>query len=116
VAPPPPPVCTFSVSPLSFSADANGALASSVNDPQVTVTASPAGCAPNTWTATSNVSWLGKLTLGLQPTGNASSVSGTGTATFSFKVSVNNDDARTGTISVAGFTVTVTQAAKEHGK
>ena len=105
------PPCSFVVAPLSFSVDANGALASHNDGILATVTPNFAYC---TWTATSNNhDQLEKLTLGSQPTGNSYSVTSTGTGTFTFKVTVNNGEgARTGTISVAGATVTVTQAAK----
>ena len=57
-----------------------------------------AGCA---WTATSNAPWL-TLTAG---------ATGTGSGSVGFSVAPNSGNARTGTITVAGRTFTVTQAA-----
>ncbi|MFL6466137.1 MAG: BACON domain-containing protein [Bryobacteraceae bacterium] len=67
------------------------------DDGSVTVTA-PAGC---TWTAISNASWL-TVTAG---------ANGTGNGTVSFHVDVNSgSSARTGTLTIGGQTMTVTQA------
>ena len=54
------------------------------------------GCA---WTATSNASWIS----GISP------ASGTGSGSFSYRVSRNTGARRTGTISVVGQTFTATQ-------
>ncbi|MBI4749840.1 MAG: proprotein convertase P-domain-containing protein, partial [Acidobacteria bacterium] len=81
--------CTYSVSPTSVSATAAGGASS------VSVTAGT-GCA---WTATSNASWI------------TTSASGSGNGTASFTVAANSGTtSRTGTLTVAGQTVTVTQA------
>ncbi len=83
--------CTFTLSPPSrtFSASlGTGAVAVS--------TAS--GCA---WSAVSNDSWL-------TVTGGAS---GSGSGSVNFTVSANTGAARTGTITIAGLTFTVNQAA-----
>jgi hypothetical protein len=64
----------------------------------VTVTASSSTCV---WNATSNVSWIA-LT---------SASSGSGNADVSFSVAANTGAAREGTLTIAGQTVTVDQAA-----
>ena len=63
----------------------------------VTVT-NGASCA---WTATSNATWI---TI-------ASGASGTGNGTVTFSVAANSGVARTGTLTIAGGTFTVTQAS-----
>ncbi len=55
-----------------------------------------------TWTATSDSAWL---------TLNSGSGSGTGSATIPFTVAANPGVARTGTLTIAGQTFSVTQAA-----
>ena len=84
--------CSYSVSPTSQSAPAGGGAGTSI-----TVT-TVSGCA---WTAASNTSWI-TVTSGASSSGN-------GTASYS--VSANVGPARTGTLTVAGQTFTVTQAA-----
>ena len=86
-------VCTFSISPTSRSVPAAG-----VQGAITTVTA-PAGC---NWTATSNANWI-SITSGL--TGN-------GTSDVVFDVAANFGSAtqRTGTLTIAGRTFTVTEA------
>jgi hypothetical protein len=64
----------------------------------VVVTATP-GCA---WTAGSNATWI----TGVTP------ASGTGSGTVKFSVAANNGDLRTGTLTIAGKTFTVSEAAK----
>ena len=82
--------CSFAVDPVSAAVPAGGS--SSV----VAVTAT-AGCG---WTATSNASWL-TITAG---------ASGFGGGTVSVTVTANTSfEARTGTLTVAGQTVTFTQ-------
>lgn len=83
--------CSYSLSPTSFAAGAAGGPSS------VAVNA-PAGC---TWTAASNDGWL-------TITGGAS---GSGAGTVSFAVAANTGAARTGTLTVAGHSFVVTQAA-----
>ncbi|HYY57919.1 MAG TPA: BACON domain-containing carbohydrate-binding protein [Pyrinomonadaceae bacterium] len=86
------PVCTYSIAPTSASLPATGGTGS------ITVTAT-AGC---TWTAASNVTWI-TITQG---------ASGTGNGMVSYSVAANTaTTSRTGTITVAGKTFTVTQAA-----
>ncbi len=84
--------CTFAISSNSLSVVAAGDTGST------TVTAG-AGCA---WTAASNVSWI-TVTSGANGSGNGS---------VGFSVAANpNTSARPGTLTVAGKTFTVTQAA-----
>jgi hypothetical protein len=90
--PPPPPPCTFSISPGSESVPAAG------GNSTVMVNASASTCA---WTATSNnADWL-VVTSG---------ATGTGSGPVLYSASPNMVDSdRTGTITVAGQTFTVTQ-------
>ena len=83
---------TFSVAPGSQSIAAGGG-----NGPNVMVSTSP-GCA---WTASSNAAWI-TLT-------SAASASGAGTVTY--RVAANTGPDRTGTLTIAGRTFTVTQAS-----
>jgi Viral BACON domain/Putative binding domain, N-terminal len=84
--------CTPSISPVSQSIAAAGGTGSST----VSVAA---GCA---WTAVSNAAWITVTTGG----------SGSGPATVSYSVAVNPATvSRTGTLTIAGSTLTVTQAA-----
>jgi Zn-dependent metalloprotease len=83
--------CTFSISPTSVSSTAAGGSGT------VTVTAA-AGCA---WTAVSNSTFIG-ITSG---------ASGSGNGTVSYSVGANaGTTSRTGTLTIAGQTFTVTQA------
>ncbi len=83
--------CSYSLSPTS---QATGA-AMSTRSVAVSTTS---GCA---WSASSNASWIG-ITSGS---------SGSGSGTVSYTVAVNaTSSPRTGTLTVAGQTVTVTQA------
>ncbi len=90
----PPPPCTYNIAPTAETVAAAGATGSSV----VVVVTAGAGCA---WTATSNASWI-SITAGTTGSGNGS---------VTFNVAENTGAARTGTISVAGQTFTVNQAA-----
>jgi glucose/arabinose dehydrogenase len=85
------PGCTFSLSATSRSIAAGGVQSSAV-----AVTA-PAGCA---WTAASNDTWITV----------ASGSSGTGGGQVVFRVAPNPGPARTGTLTIAGRTFTVSQA------
>lgn len=86
----PTPTCTYSLSTSSFSFQATGGSGS------VTVTVQ-SGC---TWTATSQSSWL-SITSGS---------SGSGTAVVTFSAAPNETSgARTGTLSIAGLPITVSQ-------
>jgi hypothetical protein len=87
----PPSSCTYSISPASQSFVSTGGPGS------VSVTAS-SGCP---WVATSNVSWI-NITSGS---------SGTGSGTVAFTVAANTGTSqRTGTMTIAGQTFTVTQS------
>lgn len=89
-----PVVCTYSISPTS--ASVNGSSGSGT----VTVTASNSSCA---WTASSNAAWI-TVTSG---------ASGTGSGTVGYSYTANNTgDQRTGTITIAGKTFTLTQKKK----
>ena len=86
-----PAACTYSISPTSQLAGSSGGLGT------VSVTTSP-GCA---WTVASNASWI-TLT---------SNSSVTGPGTVNYWVSANSGTtSRTGTMSIAGKTFTVTQS------
>jgi C1A family cysteine protease len=86
--------CSYTVSPTTVSATKAGGVVG------LTVT-SPAGCA---WTAASGASWLPLST---------TATAGNGNGTTSFTVQTNaTGAARTGTVTVGGKTVTITQAAK----
>jgi C1A family cysteine protease len=93
-APPPPPSCSYSSGPTNQSFQASGGTGT------VSVTAAD-GCS---WTAVSNASWIAI---------DSSTVTGTGNDDFNFRVSRNNGANRTGTLTVAGQTITVTQAGKK---
>jgi hypothetical protein len=83
--------CSLSIAPAGGSVPVAGGTGS------VTVTAG-AGCA---WTAATGASWL-TITSG---------ASGTGNGTVNFSAAANTGAARTGTLTVAGQTFTVTQAS-----
>jgi subtilisin family serine protease len=85
------PACSYSIAPTSASYSSAGGTGS------VTVTAS-AGCA---WTAASNAAWI-TITSG---------ASGSGSGTVNYSVAANAGSARIGTMTIAGQTFTVTQAA-----
>jgi len=95
--------CTFSINPTSASGVAAGGSGS------VTVTA-PSGCSGTVWTATSNVSWI-SITSG-------SSGTGSGTVNYSYLAYTTTASAdttassRSGTITIAGQTFTLTQASQ----
>jgi hypothetical protein len=84
--------CSYAIQPTSQAFDYLGGAGA------VTVSAS-AGCA---WTATSHNDWL-TITAG---------ASGTGPGTVTYTVSSNSGAKRTGTLTVAGQTHTVSQTAK----
>lgn len=83
------PGCSFSVSPLSHNLPAGGGTAA------VSI-ASSSGCA---WTATSNAPWL-TITSG---------ASGNGAGSVSFSAAATTGPSRSGTLTIAGQTVTVSQ-------
>jgi uncharacterized protein (TIGR03437 family) len=85
-------VCSYAIAPASQSFTASGGTGN------VNVTAA-SGCA---WLATSNAAWV-TITSG---------ASGNGNGTVAFSVTANpNQSERTGTLTIAGQTFTVTQAA-----
>lgn len=84
------PTCTFSISPASQSFPASGGQGS------VNVTASRSNCS---WSASSNVAWL-TITAGIPGSGNGA---------VSYSVAANTGQSRTGTLTIAGQTFTVTQ-------
>jgi hypothetical protein len=86
--------CTFTVTPISISAS-SGAGATTVN-----VTASPSGCSPDSWNASSVTAFVT-----VNPT------SGAGNGAVTVNVAANTGGQRTGTATIAGQTVTVTQGA-----
>jgi len=88
------PICTYSISPTSQSFNSNGGTGS------VSV-ATQSGC---DWTAVSNASWI-IIT---------SNSSGTGSGTVNYSVDSNTSaSARTGTMTIAGRTFTVSQERVE---
>jgi all-beta uncharacterized protein/BACON domain-containing protein len=87
----PAPSCTYSISPPSQN------VSDAASSGSVTVTTT-AGCA---WTASSNASWL-SITSG---------ASGNGNGSVGFSVAANTGGARSGTLTIAGQTFTVNQAA-----
>jgi hypothetical protein len=89
--PPPPTPCSYSINSAQLAAPASGATSA------VNVTAG-AGCG---WTATSEVGWITV----------ASGGSGAGNGTVTITVAANAAAARTGIVTIAGQTYTVTQAA-----
>jgi len=84
-------VCTYTIAP------AGASINSSAYSGNVTVTTTP-GCA---WTATSSAPWI-TITAG---------TSGTGSGTVAFNVAANTGVARSGNMTIAGKTFTVSQAA-----
>jgi hypothetical protein len=87
------PACTYSINPTSLSAPASGAVG------LVSVT-TQAGCS---WTASMNSPLVVNLT---------GATSGTGSGTVSYSVSANPQaSTRSGALTIAGQTFTVTQAA-----
>ncbi len=87
-----PAVCAFSVSPTTLSFGSNGGTQN------VTLTASPAGCSPQTWTASSSGAGV-----------TVSPTAGSGSATITLAASANTGAAmETSTATIAGQTVTAT--------
>jgi len=84
--------CTFGISPTSQSATASGGAGTSV------AVTTAAGCG---WTAAANDPWL-SITSG---------ASGSGNGTTNFAIAANTGPLRAGTLTVAGQTFTVNQAA-----
>jgi hypothetical protein len=84
--------CTFSLDSATFSPAGVG------GNSLVGLTANASGCL---WTASSNSSWL-TITAGS---------SGNGSGTVSYSIATNTGEARSGTLTIAGLTYTVNQAA-----
>jgi hypothetical protein len=84
--------CTYSINPTSQSIGAAGGAGTAV------AVSTSSGC---TWAATSNATWL-TITSG---------ASGSGGGNVNFTVAANTGVARTGTLTIAGQTFTVNQAA-----
>lgn len=87
--------CTFSINPTSQN------FTSSAGSGSVSVTAG-AGC---NWTAASNAAWI-TVTSG---------AAGTGNGTVNYSATANTGAARTGIVTIAGQTFTVTQEAANTG-
>jgi hypothetical protein len=85
------PSCSYSIAPATASVPAAGGTG------QVSVTA-PAGCS---WTANDNTGWINITSGG----------SGSGNGTVAYSVQANTGSSRTGTLTIAGQTFTVTQPA-----
>jgi hypothetical protein len=90
--PPPQPSCSYSIAPNSQSIGAAGGAGTTIT------ISTTAGCG---WTASSQVSWI-TLT---------SATNGSGPGTVTFNVALNDGSARNGSLTVAGQTFTVSQAA-----
>ena len=90
-APPPPPACTYAIAPTAQN------VPSTANTGTVNVTTT-AACA---WTAVSNAVWL-TVTSG---------AAGAGNGVVGFSVAANTGAARTGMVTIATQTFSVTQAA-----
>ncbi len=86
--------CSYAIAPTTQTFTSAGGGGSS----NITTTA---GC---TWTATSNDNWI---------TINAGSSSGSGNGTVNFTVAANTGASRSGTLTLAGKTFTVTQDAPQ---
>jgi hypothetical protein len=87
---PVPPPCIYAITPNTFTVGASGGVG-----PTVSVAAA-SGCM---WGAVSNDSWITVTTGAI----------GNGNGTVTFTVAANPTNARTGTITIAGQTLTVTQ-------
>ncbi len=86
--------CTFSISPTNINAAAAG------ETDAITINVTPSACAPNSWTAQAGSSFVG-----------VSPSSGAGTGQVTVTTAPNTGPARTGTVAIAGQTLTVNQAA-----
>ena len=85
-------VCSWSIDPRSISVPGDGAIGNAIS---VTTNAPDCG-----WTARSNVGWIFVT----------SGTNGIGNGTVNYTVGMNTGGFRTGTITIAGQTFTVTQA------
>jgi hypothetical protein len=89
----PPTGCRFALS------NTTATMPATASNNTVTLTASPTGCSPNAWTATSQATWL------------SVGASGSGGAVVAYSVTANSGAQRTGTVTIAAQVLTVTQAA-----
>lgn len=83
--------CAYAINPQQQAVDASGGTA-------VVGVSAPAGCA---WTAVANVAWIVV----------SSGASGNGNGSVQLTVATSSEAARTGTVTIAGQTFTVTQAS-----
>ena len=90
--PPSPPTCSYTIQPGGQTMPAAGGPGT------IDVTATASSCS---WTAASNAAWI-TITAG---------ASGAGNGRVTFNAAANSGGSRTGTISVAGQTFTLSQAA-----
>jgi hypothetical protein len=90
--PPAPPTCSYTIQPGGQTMPAAGGAGT------IDVTATPNTCS---WTAVSNAAWI---TI-------AAGASGAGNGRVTFNAAANSSGSRTGTVSVAGQTFTLSQAA-----
>jgi hypothetical protein len=88
--------CVFAVTPTTLNAGATGGALT------VNVTATPEDCEPNTWTATTNSSFV---------TVNPANGAGNGTVTITVGANPAGSATRTGSVTVAGQSISITQAA-----
>jgi hypothetical protein len=86
--------CSFTVSPTSL-----GPLAGTGASATVNVTVGPSGCSPTTWTASSNSAFI-----------TVSPTSGNGSGTVTVTLAANPGNDRTGSVTIAGQTVNVSQS------
>lgn len=91
--------CSGTSSSCTQTLSANAVNAAATNG-QYSVTVTPSATACESWSASTTYSWI-----------HLGKTSGTGTETLNFTVDANTDvNSRTGTITIAGQTYTVTQA------
>lgn len=88
-----PPTCTFTLS------NTTATMPATASTNTVSLTVAPSGCSPNSWTATSQASWL------------AVGAAGSGSSVVAYTVTANTGAQRVGTLTIAGQVITVTQAA-----
>jgi len=84
--------CSYSVTPTTVAIGASGGTGTAIS------VSAGSGC---TWTATTSAGWITILT----------GASGTGNGSVTYSVQANTGSARTGTLTVAGQSVTVSQSA-----
>jgi Viral BACON domain/Putative binding domain, N-terminal len=87
--------CAFTVTP-GF-----GNLGPGAGNVIVNVTVGPSGCSPSSWTASSSASFVTSV----------SPTSGSGTGVVTLGIAANTGAARSGTVTIAGQTLTINQGA-----